>query len=188
MSSAPAGRRQQILETAAELFAARGFHGVSVADLGAAVGISGPGIYKHFAGKDAVLAEMLVSISEELLTVGRRQADEATDAVAAVRALVDWHVDFALRHRPLIIVQDRDWESLPKADRERVRTLQREYVELWADRLREVHVGLEPDRARAMSHAAFGLINSTPHSGLLPDGDMSLLLRQMALQSLGIPE
>ena len=186
MSSAPASRRQQILETAAELFAARGFHGVSVADLGAAVGISGPGLYKHFAGKDAVLAEMLVSISEELLSVGRQRAAEAPDAVAAVRALVDWHVEFALRHRPLIVVQDRDWESLPEADRERVRTLQREYVELWADRLRAVHQSLEPDRARAMSHAAFGLINSTPHSGLLPDGDMSLLLRQMALHSLGV--
>ena len=34
-------RREQILGTAAELFAARGFHGVSVADLGAACGISG---------------------------------------------------------------------------------------------------------------------------------------------------
>jgi AcrR family transcriptional regulator len=187
VSSAPVGRRQQILETAAELFAARGFHGVSVADLGAAVGISGPGIYKHFAGKDAVLAEMLVSISEELLTIGRRRADDAPDAGAAVRALVDWHVDFALRHRPLIVVQDRDWESLPKADRERVRTLQREYVELWASCLRDVHRDLEPDRARAMSHAAFGLINSTPHSGLLPDGDMSLLLREMALRALDLP-
>jgi AcrR family transcriptional regulator len=188
VSSAPAGRRQQILETAAELFAARGFHGVSVADLGAAVGISGPGIYKHFAGKDAVLAEMLVSISEELLRVGTQRMEAADGPRAALVALVDWHVDFALRHRPLIVVQDRDWESLPQADRERVRTLQREYVELWADRLREVHEDLEPDRARAMSHAAFGLINSTPHSGLLPDGDMSLLLRQMALQSLGIPD
>ena len=35
-------RRDQILATAAELFATRGFHGVSVADLGAACGISGP--------------------------------------------------------------------------------------------------------------------------------------------------
>jgi AcrR family transcriptional regulator len=148
-----------------------------VADLGAAVGISGPGLYKHFAGKDAVLAEMLVSISEELLSVGRQRVAEAPDTAAAVRALVDWHVEFALRHRPLIVVQDRDWESL-----------QRGYVELWADRIRAVHEGLEPDRARAMSHAAFGLINSTPHSGLLPDGDMSLLLRQMALHSLGIPD
>ena len=52
------------------LFAARGFHGVSVADLGAACGISGTALYKHFPSKDAMLAEMLVSISEELLEVG----------------------------------------------------------------------------------------------------------------------
>ena len=36
-------------------------------------------------------------------------------------------------HKPLIVVQDRDWESLPTEARERVRALQREYVELWAD-------------------------------------------------------
>ena len=63
-------RREQILATAADLFAARGFHGVSVVDLGAACGISGPALYKHFASKDAVLAEMLVSISQRLLEVG----------------------------------------------------------------------------------------------------------------------
>src|SRR5680860_829910 len=60
-----ASRREQILSTAAELFAARGFHGVSVDELGAACGISGPALYRHFAAKDAMLAEMLVSISEE---------------------------------------------------------------------------------------------------------------------------
>ena len=184
MSSGPESRRQQILDTAAELFAARGFHGVSVADLGAAVGISGPGLYKHFAGKDAVLAEMLVSISEELLSVGRQRVSGAPDAVAAVRALVDWHVDFALRHRPLIVVQDRDWSSLADDARERVRALQREYVDVWAAELRRVHPGLTLDRARAMAHVAFGLINSTPHSGLLPDEQMQGLLRDMALGAL----
>ena len=64
-------RRQQILDIAAELFAARGFHGVSVAELGSACGISGPALYKHFESKDAMLAEMLVSISETLLAEGR---------------------------------------------------------------------------------------------------------------------
>ena len=129
-------RRDQILATAAELFAARGFHGVSVADLGAACGISGPALYKHFTGKEAILAEMLISISEELLRVGRERVDAAPDAEAAVAALVDWHVDFALRHRALIVVQDRDWASLPDDARERVRGLQRAYVDLWADQLR----------------------------------------------------
>ena len=180
-------RRQQILDTAAELFAARGFHGVSVADLGAACGISGPALYKHFAGKEAILAEMLVTISEELLRVGLQRVDAAGDADAAVAALVDWHIDFALRHRPLIVVQDRDWESLPDAARERVRELQRRYVDLWAAQLGRTHPGCGTERARAMAHAAFGLINSTPHSGVLPDDQMRDLLRDMALGALARP-
>src|SRR3954449_943419 len=182
----PTTRRQQILDTAAALFADRGFHGVSVADIGAACGISGPALYKHFASKDAVLAEMLVEISERLLAVGHERSAAAPDARAALAALVEWHVDFALRDRPLIVVQDRDWESLPDEAREQVRSLQREYVDLWADRLREVHQPLRQDSARAMAHAAFGLINSTPHSALLPDVRMRDLLSQMAHAALGI--
>lgn len=179
-------RRDQILATAAELFAARGFHGVSVADLGAACGISGPALYKHFPSKDAVLAAMLVSISEELLAVGRERVASSSTPAAAVRALVEWHTDFALRHRALIVVQDRDWESLPDAAREQVRTLQRSYVDLWADQLRLVHPRLGPDAARARAHVAFGLINSTPHSGLLPDEPMHELLVEMALGALAV--
>jgi AcrR family transcriptional regulator len=180
-------RREQILATAADLFAARGFHGVSVVDLGAACGISGPALYKHFASKDAVLAEMLVSISERLLEVGRERSAEASDPVAAVRALVAWHVDFAITQRSLIVVQDRDWESLPPDAREQVRRLQREYVDVWAGRLREVHDGLPLDEARAMAHVAFGLINSTPHSGLLSDDRMRALLTRMCQDALGLP-
>jgi len=180
------GRREQILATAAALFAERGFHGVSVVELGAACGVSGPALYKHFPSKDAVLAEMLVDISEELLRVGRSRADAADGPREAVRALVAWHVDFALRHKPLIVVQDRDWSSLPSAARERVRRLQREYVELWAGRLRDVHADLTPAHARAMAHAGFGLINSTPHSATLPEHETRAMLERMATAALGL--
>ena len=179
-------RREQVLATAADLFAARGFHGVSVAEIGAACGISGPALYKHFPAKDAILAEMLVAISEELLGGGRERAAAAADAGGALRALVDWHVDFAVRHRALIVVQDRDWESLPAEARERVRTLQREYVDVWALQLDRIHAGLPTERRRAMAHAAFGLINSTPHSALLPEPEMRELLTRMALDALGV--
>ena len=188
MSTETVTRREQLLATAAELFAKRGFHGVSVADLGAACGISGPALYKHFPSKDAILAEMLVSISEELLAVGRERVGLAGGADDAVRALVDWHVEFALTRRALIVVQDRDWESLPADAREQVRDLQRAYVDVWAGQLRRVHRGLRADRARAMAHVAFGLINSTPHSGLLPDVQMRALLTTMALGALGLAD
>lgn len=181
---ARSGRREQILDSAAELFATRGFHGVSVADLGAAVGISGPALYKHFTSKDAVLAEMLESHSEQLLVEGRRRVAAAAGPTEALASLVDWHVDFALRNRPVIVVQDRDWASLPAASRERVRATQLAYVDLWAGQL----ALLGQEDTHAMAHAAFGLLNSTPHSGRLPDERMRSLLRHMALGALGLGE
>src|ERR671929_1716646 len=63
-------RREQILQAAAQLFAERGSRSVGVDDIGAAVGVTGPAIYRHFAGKDAMLAEMLLRISERLLAGG----------------------------------------------------------------------------------------------------------------------
>jgi AcrR family transcriptional regulator len=177
-------RRDQILETAAELFAAKGFHGVSVGEIGKACGISGPALYKHFESKDAVLAAMLVGISEQLLEEGRARVAQAGSADLALASLVAWHTDFALRHRALIVVQDRDWQSLSPVAREQVRHLQREYVDVWAGQLRRLHRGLHTDRARAMAHAAFGLINSTPHSGLIADEAMRVVLQRMAMSAL----
>ena len=171
---------------AARLFAERGFHGVSVGDIGKAVGVSGPALYKHFDSKDAVLAEMLVAISEHLLVEGQSRVEAASSPVHALVALVEWHVEFALAQPSLIVVQDRDWQSLPARARERVRSLQREYVDLWAAQLRLRHDGLALDQARAMAHAAFGLLNSTPHSSRLPADAMRALLRDMALRSLDV--
>lgn len=179
-AGAPGTRREQILAIAAELFAQRGFHGVSVAELGAACGVSGPALYKHFRSKDAMLAEMLVSISEDLLRV----AHQRLDGGAGLEGLVDWHVTFALANRPLIVVQDRDWSALPATARERVRTLQREYVDLWAAELGRRRPELDHAQALVRVHAVFGLLNSTPRSALLPEDQMRDVLTEMSLRSL----
>ena len=179
-------RRQQILDIAAELFAARGFHGVSVAELGSACGVSGPALYKHFESKDAMLAEMLVTISETLLSEGRSRVASADSPREALEALVEWHIEFALDHRALIVVQDRDWSSLPDEARERVRALQRSYVDVWATQVRRHDPGLSPEASRTRAHVLFGLLNSTPHSGRLPDPQMHDVLRDMAHGALGL--
>lgn len=179
-------RRQQILDIAAELFAARGFHGVSVAELGSACGISGPALYKHFDSKDSMLAEMLVSISETLLTEGRTRVASAAGAREALEALVEWHIEFAIDHRALIVVQDRDWSSLPDEARERVRSLQRAYVDVWATQIRRHDPSLSPEASRTRAHVLFGLLNSTPHSGRLPDPQMHDVLREMAHGALAL--
>ena len=180
-----ASRREQILSTAAALFAERGFHGVSVADLGAACGVSGPALYRHFVSKDAMLAEMLVGISERLLEEGRRRSGGTASPQDALAALVRWHIEFALEHPDLIVVQDRDWAALPGEAREQVRALQRGYVEIWVDVLLRLRPDWDRRTARAAAHAVFGLLNSTPHSARLNRTAMADLLEQLAMAALG---
>src|SRR4029077_15387638 len=93
---AKAERRDALLSAAARLFARRGFDGVSLEDLGSAVGISGPAVYRHFTGKQAVLAALLGGARERLLRGGRAVVGSAPDDDAALAALVRFHVDFAL--------------------------------------------------------------------------------------------
>jgi AcrR family transcriptional regulator len=180
-------RREQILKEAARLFAERGFHGVGVDEIGAAVGISGPGLYRHFPGKDAMLAELLVGISGQLLTGARRRLAEADGAAgpgAVLDSLIEGHIDFALDDRPLITLHDRELDRLRDSDRKLVRQLQRQYVELWVEVVRELHPELTEPAARAAVHAVFGLLNSTPHlsrPGALPGRAVTArLLHQMA--------
>lgn len=175
-------RRDDILREAARLFATHGFHGVSIEQLGAAVGISGPGIYRHFPSKNAILAAMLVDVSERLQADGADAVRASRTPAEALERLVDLHVAFALDEPYLITVQDRDLDSLPRADEHRVRRLQRAYVETWASTLRRLNPGLATAESRARAHALFGLLNSTPHSATEVDrAAMAAILRTMTL-------
>ncbi|RKT04813.1 TetR family transcriptional regulator [Streptomyces sp. 3211.6] len=179
-------RREQILREAARLFAERGFHGVGVDEIGAAVGISGPGLYRHFAGKDAMLAELLVGISERLLTGGRRRVEEAAaDPRALLASLVEGHIDFALDDRALITLHDRELDRLKDEDRKLVRQLQRQYVELWVAVVRELHPEVGEAEVRVAVHAVFGLLNSTPHLGAPSREATESLLRRLAHGAFG---
>ena len=172
-------RQEQLLREAARMFAEYGYHGVSIEDLGAAVGISGPAVYKHFSSKDALLADLLVGISEDLLEGGRAEVAGAKGPAEALERLVDRHLAFSLSEPDLIRVQDRDLASLSQADAHTVRRLQRSYVELWVDQLVPP---LSRTEARGRAHAVFGLLNSTPH---LEDAEsLAPVLRAMALAAL----
>ncbi|TQN44003.1 TetR family transcriptional regulator [Blastococcus colisei] len=175
-------RREQILQAAAQLFAERGSRAVGVDDVGAAVGVTGPAIYRHFASKDAMLAEMLLRISERLLAGGSEVVARAGDDVhGQLRALIAFQVDFALDNPALITVQDRDLGTLADADAAQVRRLQRRYVEVWVAVLARLHPAADAAACRARAHAVFGLINSTPHSaGRLSRPAMAALLSDMA--------
>lgn len=160
---AKAERSDAILREAARLFADSGYNGVSLEDIGAAVGVSGPAVYRHFAGKQALLGAVLVKVSDDLVTGGTRVAAEGPTPEERMRALVAFHVDFALGHADVIRVHDREVAQLDARDHAEVRRLQRAYIELWISTLAPL-VDADADELRLRVQACFGLINSTPHS------------------------
>lgn len=157
-------RRATYLAAAAQLFAAHGYRGVSIEDLGAACGVSGPAVYRHFANKQAVLAELLLGVSRSLLDGSTMVADDSLPADVVLQRLIEFQADFALNNSDVIRVQDRDLASLEPEPAAEVRRLQREYIRVWVDELRLLHPGESADGARQRAQAVFGLLNSTPHS------------------------
>uniref|UniRef100_UPI0035933D58 TetR/AcrR family transcriptional regulator n=1 Tax=Microbacterium sp. SORGH_AS_1204 TaxID=3041785 RepID=UPI0035933D58 len=105
---------------------------------------------------------------------------------AVLRALVDFHVAFALAEADVIRVQDRDLDRLSDADRRTVRRLQNAYVTVWTDALATAFPDAEtPAERRVRALACFGLINSTPHSVRgVPAARVRPALARMALAAL----
>jgi AcrR family transcriptional regulator len=159
-------RRDEILEIAVGLFAAKGYHGVSMDDIGSAAGVTGPALYHHFAGKEAMLVAALIPVSEGLLHGGKeRVARHPADASAALGDLIDFHVEFALANPAVIALHLHELDRLPEEPRRQIRRLQRLYVEEWVTVLGTLRPELSAAEARVIAHAAFGLMNSTPFLG-----------------------
>ncbi|VXB31948.1 HTH-type transcriptional repressor KstR2 [Microbacterium sp. 8M] len=177
--------RQLFLDAAARLFADRGFHAVSIGELGTAVGVSGPALYRHFPSKEAMLEEILLGTSEFLLQGG-------SEIVAAAHAsdrellddLIDFHLAFALAHRDVIRVQDRELGTLPKAANRQVRKLQRQYLDVWAEVLGRIRPELAAADRRVTMHAVFGLLNSTAHNTVAGSANERAILSEAARRVL----
>lgn len=185
-------RRSQLLTAAARLMAERGFLAVRLEDIGSAAGVSGPAIYRHFPNKEAMLVELLVGISTRLLAGAHAVVEQTPDPTAALGGLIDFHLDFTLGEPDLIRIQDRDLTHLPVSAQRQVRRAQRRYVEIWVGVLRQLNPRLDEADARVMAHAAFGLLNSTPHSlkrrssRTAEQGPSRSLLHEMTVAALSI--
>ena len=176
-------RRDQILTEARRLFRQRGFHGVGIDEIGTAVGITGPGIYRHFASKEDLLTSALLEGAEQLWTERRHADDDEAD----LDALVHDHAAWAVENVDVIDLWNREARSLPGPARLQQRRIQRRYVEAWVDALLLERPGMPEGQARAMVHAAIGLIHSVAHYDSMLDPEvLRTLLAEMALGALRV--
>jgi AcrR family transcriptional regulator len=180
-------RRVRILRVAADLLADRGFHGVSMADIGGAAGIVGSGVYRHFDSKSAVLVALLDDVMDRLLQTASTAGASGRDEREVLADLVHGQVLFAVDDRALLQLYQREVHSLPDADRRRLRRLQRHYVEEWVHVLAELRPELTDAVARASVHAAIGAVQSVAtYDGGLPRDEVVALLTRTAYACLGV--
>jgi len=171
------------LGAAADLVARNGFTAVSMEDIGDAVGITASAIYRHYDSKSAVLVAMFDRVVDRLLGDGQAiAASRTSDPAEALARLVEGHIDFVINDRHVAQVYFREVAQVPAADRRRLRRNQRLYVEEWVLLLTELRPSLDDAAARALVHAAIGVIQSTLwYSAGLQDDRLRSLLRTSAL-------
>jgi AcrR family transcriptional regulator len=178
-------RRQELIDVAARLFASRGFYSVTVDDIGDAVGLTGPALYRHFPSKEALLVAVFDRLTEMWTESIRAVVSEAPDSRSALLAMVRVHAESAIEHSENLKVWRQELHHLPEADRSRLRRGHRLYVEEWVHVVQECRPDFTDTEARAAVHAALGVLQSPSdfHSGL-PVEAIKNLLMSMALAAL----
>lgn len=174
-------RRAAILDSALELFRRRGYHSVGIDEIGTAAGISGPGVYRHFANKAAVLVALFDSITERMLLAAEEIEKIGCSPGELLDLLVTYHVATAVEERGLLTVWIQDCRSLPPADEQRLRRRQMEYTTIWVTALAGLRPELGPSEAETVVHAALGAVNSIAlaDTGLPPD-ELEVILAKAA--------
>lgn len=160
-------RRRQLLDAARDLLRERGWHAVAIGDIGAAAGISGPAVYRHFTNKEELLVAALQHAADLLWSALPEDPGDGPEAL--LQAYVDSHARFVVENTDLVELWYQESRHLPAGARSAQRRLQRRYVERWVDVLLECRAELPPDEARIMVRGAIGMLHSVVHSDRLFD-------------------
>lgn len=158
-------RRREVVATAAELFAERGYASTSMSELTAATGLAAGGLYHYIEGKD----DLLIAICDELLDPLLEQAREIVAAgdppVEQLRKLVTAWVAHVVAHRHHMLVFTQERQAIENEARwRRVRSQRRAFEQILDDVLArgEADGSMSFADRRLSLLALLGMVNYTP--------------------------
>lgn len=149
-----AERRQQLVETALDLFANRGLHGVSMDDIAEAAGVTKPVLYQHFASKRALFMELLDEVGHAMLDAIAAATNAATTPREQVEAGLGAYFRFVADHHNSFVLlfgdgSRRDEEFATAVDS--VESVMAEFIAPLID------VALDAEHRLLLAHAVIGL-------------------------------
>jgi AcrR family transcriptional regulator len=178
-------RRDAMLDAAAKLFSTRGYADTGIDDIGHAVGVTGPAVYRHFESKRALLVAVLERAVEHSAAIVPRVHAEATSPQDALQRLVAQTVAACIADRELTAIYWQESRNLPQAPREHFERVQRKLIDEYAEILRGVRPELSPSAARMAVYAASALMRSVANrESRLSEPELQRLLSTMASAAL----
>jgi AcrR family transcriptional regulator len=148
-----------VIDSAARVFAERGYAETSVADLADSLGLATGALYHYFPGKEALLIEICDQLTEPLLLAARELLESTeADGGQRLRDLTHLWVAHVLNHRDHLLVFTQVRHLIDHGEQWRgVRRSRKQFERLLAGALEAARVE-SPDLAR---YALLGMVNHT---------------------------
>ena len=122
------GRSRDVREAALTLFAERGYHGTTMNDIAAELGIRAPSLYNHVPSKQAILSEVMVETQRQLLEEYEEAVAGVEDVVERLRRAIEAFVVHHLRHPREALIGMREVSVLQEPARSAVLAGRRRHV------------------------------------------------------------
>lgn len=171
--------RQRIIRAAAEVYREHGYERAGMADIARSVGLTAPALYWYFHSKEEILVAFLEHTIRDLIDSVRSRI-VSTEPQARLREFMSAYVSWQLHQQELSAAYERIYalghlrNSLPDAQRQRIKALEQEFYGLCRDLVAAVHPGHA--RPREAGAVAFALIGMVEHliSWFRPSGTLSV--------------
>jgi TetR/AcrR family transcriptional regulator, cholesterol catabolism regulator len=168
-------RRQEVVATAARLFAERGYQATSMADLTEATGLAAGGLYHYIGSKDQLLLDLCDELLEPLLARAREIVAGDAPPEAQLRELLRVWLAHVERHRHHMLVFAQERHAIEREPQWRRIRRQRKQFEALLDGVlaRGEAAGTMAFADRRLTLLALlGMVNYTPQ-WLRPRGRLS---------------
>ncbi|WP_329091931.1 TetR/AcrR family transcriptional regulator [Actinomadura citrea] len=131
-AAARAGRRAELLATAAEVFASQGYSATTVRQVADAAGILGGSLYYHFDSKESMADEILSTFLDDMWAAYDRVLDAGLSARDTLEAVVVESFRSIDKHRPAVVLYQNESKHLATSERFRyLLDSQRRFEEMW---------------------------------------------------------